>query len=381
MRILVVSNYYPPLSVGGYEIACQQAVDGLIARGHELRVLTSRWRAEEAPIQPHVLRQLAQIQYQEGGYRQKWLTERENYRLTRQQLVHWQPDLVYVWNLRLVSLAPLYALQQTSLPRMFELGDFWPDSYLKPRLSSWLKRQLKALLPSCHGGPIRLDPVISVSNWMKPEIMHKYHSRRVYVLPNAVPLPDESVKLTQWPQQPRALFIGRLDPEKGLHLALQALGRLREQGLTLPLSVAGAGDADYTAHCRELCHRYELTEQVTFWGWQPDPQKLYAEHQLLLMPTLMREPFGLVIIEAMLRGLAVFAPAAYGPAEIISCGETGWLFKSGQSQDLAQQLQRALAEPDALQALARRAQLWARESFNLERRLDQLESLLKAEAA
>lgn len=391
MRILILSNYYPPLSVGGYEIACEQAVAGLQARGHELRVLTSRWRAAEispetesatdskTASKTEVLRSLAQIDYQNGGFRQKWQTERENYALTRDQLRHWQPDLVYVWNLRLVSLGPLYALQDTRLPRVFELGDFWPDAYLKPGLLPWIKRSAKQLLPGCHGGPLRLDPVISVAGWMQPEIEQKYQSRQVHVIPNGVPLPPR--RLPDWSQPLKALFIGRLDPEKGLHLAIEALGRLREQGLILPLSVAGSGDADYTAHCLDLCRQHGIMSQVDFLGWQQDPTALYHQHQLLLMPTLMREPFGLVIVEAMLRGLAVFAPAAYGPAEILTQGRTGYLFRPGDSADLADCLSRALARPDELAAVGRQASAQARTRFDLDKRLDRVEQVLQAVAA
>src|SRR5487761_838342 len=45
MRILAISNLYPPIFIGGYELCCHQAVDALRRRGHEARVLTSRSRA------------------------------------------------------------------------------------------------------------------------------------------------------------------------------------------------------------------------------------------------------------------------------------------------------------------------------------------------
>ncbi|MBU1727395.1 MAG: hypothetical protein KJ880_07180, partial [Candidatus Omnitrophica bacterium] len=41
MKILVISNYYPPRVIGGYELACREAVEGLRAKGHEVSVLTS----------------------------------------------------------------------------------------------------------------------------------------------------------------------------------------------------------------------------------------------------------------------------------------------------------------------------------------------------
>ena len=55
MKVLALSNLYPPDVIGGYELACAQAVDGLLARGHDVRVLTGAPR-QPMPRVSHVLR-------------------------------------------------------------------------------------------------------------------------------------------------------------------------------------------------------------------------------------------------------------------------------------------------------------------------------------
>ena len=57
MKILVLSNLYPPDTVGGYELGCRQVVDALLARGHDVRVVTT---APRTPVvsPPHVVRTL-----------------------------------------------------------------------------------------------------------------------------------------------------------------------------------------------------------------------------------------------------------------------------------------------------------------------------------
>ena len=57
VKILVLSNLYPPDVIGGYELGCKQAVDALRARGHDVRVLTIAPRTP-VPAEPHVLRAL-----------------------------------------------------------------------------------------------------------------------------------------------------------------------------------------------------------------------------------------------------------------------------------------------------------------------------------
>lgn len=341
-------------------------------------MLTSDWQADQVPVDSTILRQLALIDYQQPSYQQKWQVEQSNYKLTQQAIRDWQPDLVYIWSQRLVSLAPLWAVQDLNCKRVFEIGDFWPDSYLKPGFKAWAKRQLKQFIPGLLGGPIQIDPVISVSQWMIPEIKAKYGSQQIQFIPNGIPVPQQSQ--ADWQEPLKVLFVGRLDPEKGLHLALEALADLKNKGIVLPLSIAGQGDADYTRQCHQLVHERGLEAQVQWLGWKHDLEAIYAGHQLLLMPTLMREPFGLVIIEAMMRGLVVFASDAYGPAEIIQSGHNGYLFKPGSSQSLADCLAMALKTPSDLVQIGQSAAHESRRSYALDQVKKQVEQILYQQA-
>ncbi|MFQ5772284.1 MAG: hypothetical protein ACE5HX_17245, partial [bacterium] len=58
MRILVISNLYPPYFVGGYELGCRDVVDGLKARGHHVKVLTSTYGVNKPEHDSEVYRWL-----------------------------------------------------------------------------------------------------------------------------------------------------------------------------------------------------------------------------------------------------------------------------------------------------------------------------------
>ena len=58
MKILVVSDLYPPFHVGGYELNCRDCVEALISRGHEITVLTSSWGLDRGLMQGNVYRLL-----------------------------------------------------------------------------------------------------------------------------------------------------------------------------------------------------------------------------------------------------------------------------------------------------------------------------------
>lgn len=89
----------------------------------------------------------------------------------------------------------------------------------------------------------------------------------------------------------------------------------------------------------------------------------------MLMPTCMREPFGLVLIEAMMHGLNVIAPDAYGPAEILTDGVTGWLFATGSASEQVQRMQEIwlhlMENPETVRRVSLRARHQARSRYVL----------------
>src|SRR6185295_15692583 len=102
LRIAVVSNYYPPHYIGGYELGCRDIVEALKARGHEVRVLTSTYRVDGPQIDAHVYRWLQIGEWWTPNYLRDLATvlkrETANLQAFRQLCREFQPDLIYVWN-------------------------------------------------------------------------------------------------------------------------------------------------------------------------------------------------------------------------------------------------------------------------------------------
>jgi len=411
LRILIITNYYPPDMVGGYEKACADTVAYLARQGHRVHILSRAWisdtsgdtsantsgdtsRAASDTVSDgayadelsgvSLQRELLTIDYQRPRYRQKWAVERQNYACTAQAIQAFQPQVIYLWSQRGISLAPVYAAEDSGVPCVFEIGDIWPDSYFKTGWKAALRRRIKAALPFLQQRVLHMPHVISVSQWMAEELSTRYRVGELSVIPNGTPLPPDSGTCAPFANavsEPvlrpvsrygieRALFVGRLDPEKGVLEALQALALLRQQGYRVSLDIAGTGDAQYLARCQQFVQAQALGEHVRFLGWQ-DAATLYPCYQLLLMPTSMREPFGLVVIEAMMHGLNVIAPAAYGPAEIITPAQTGWLFSTSASVPPAAAVARVWKQliQDPLQAerVGQQAAAHARVHYALDR--------------
>src|SRR5690349_7046049 len=103
MKILIISNLYPPQYVGGYELICQIVVEALRARGHCVHVLTSDHEINSA--QPRIESGIERALKIHGMFGHTWLPiqklqnlERHNNRILRTALRYLQPDLVYCWN-------------------------------------------------------------------------------------------------------------------------------------------------------------------------------------------------------------------------------------------------------------------------------------------
>src|SRR5208283_467080 len=110
MRILVISNFYPPYYIGGYELGCRDAVDSLKARGHEVTVLTSYYGLDEPELENGIYRWLVN----DFGWKNQnvlknilLLLKKEivNQSSLKHLLKKYHPDVVYIWNPNYVSLS------------------------------------------------------------------------------------------------------------------------------------------------------------------------------------------------------------------------------------------------------------------------------------
>ena len=132
-----------------------------------------------------------------------------------------------------------------------------------------------------------------------------------------------------------ALFIGRLDPEKGVRTLLEAWSQLE-----IPLKVRGDGQLEQEA--REFVTSRNM-KGVEFVGRLSSEElaALIRNARFLVVPSEgYYETFGMVIIEAYARGVPVLASRIGVATEMVVEGETGLCFVSGNAADLADKAQR-----------------------------------------
>jgi glycosyltransferase involved in cell wall biosynthesis len=151
-------------------------------------------------------------------------------------------------------------------------------------------------------------------------------------------------------------IVGRMEPWKGQDRLLEAQALLRERGLPCHLLIVG-GDAydlspEYARSLPELVQELSLGDAVTMTGHVADAGP-YIDRMDVLVNASEGEPFGIVLIEGMSRGVPVVAVDSGGPAEIVQAGRTGALARAGDPVSLADALEPLLASPALRERLGR----------------------------
>ncbi len=131
-------------------------------------------------------------------------------------------------------------------------------------------------------------------------------------------------------------YFGRLIPDKGAHLLLEALAQLPTDGWTL--DIAGTGEDGYLAALKA-----SAGPNVRFLGWT-SAEAFFPGIDLLVLPSVWPDPQPRVTFEAFSYGVPVLGSTAGGIPEEIDEGETGWLFDAGSADDLARVLAARLAD-------------------------------------
>jgi len=190
----------------------------------------------------------------------------------------------------------------------------------------------------------------------------------------------------------RLLYVGRVSPEKGLHVLLRALPAVVERFPDARLTIIGpegeaphellfdpAGKAassglaalarpSYGKYLRSLAGR-ELAGRVSFGGFVPHhllPER-YREAAVFVFPSVWPEPSGNPPIEAMAAGVPVVATRTGGTQEYVADGETGLLVQPGDSKALADALIRLLGDDRLRKKMGQAGVRRARALFSADR--------------
>jgi glycosyltransferase involved in cell wall biosynthesis len=140
------------------------------------------------------------------------------------------------------------------------------------------------------------------------------------------------------------VYLGRLVSDKGVDTLLHALLQLKRWNLTPRLTIIGSGQEERVL--RHLARNLGVDDQVHFTGAKQPEQiaQVLNAHQVLVVPSRMPEPFGIVVLEAIASGCVIVASRAGGLPDAV--GKCGITYEIGDLQALTEALQRVLTKPE-----------------------------------
>ncbi len=365
-----MGNLYPPHHFGGYEIVWHSAVEHLRARGHNVRVLTTDTRTEapDAEEEEDVRRELRWTlrdgRFEPLGLRGSLDLARHNHSTLARHLDEFRPQVVSWWAMGGLTLGMLDAVRRRSLPAVAFVHAEWLD---------W-GRWADPWIHSFRGRRFLLVPVVEAMFRIPVEPKYAKAARYVFVsehtrrhaLSLKLGLGDTGVAhsgihadfLNPAPEAPwrwHLLYVGRLDPNKGVDTAVAAMRHLPARAR---LELIGGWDSAEEARLRRLAADVGVAERVHFAGQCGRARivEAYADADAVVFPVRWEEPWGLVPLEAMGRGRPVVATGRGGSGEYLRDEHNCLLFNADDAEALAAVLSR-LGSDAELRACLRRGGL------------------------
>ncbi|MBW4645963.1 MAG: glycosyltransferase family 4 protein [Goleter apudmare HA4340-LM2] len=168
----------------------------------------------------------------------------------------------------------------------------------------------------------------------------------------------------------------RLAPWKGQHILINAMTKCPPEVTAILVGDALFGEQEYVQQLHQQVANLELENRVKFLGFRSDIPQLMATCDLVAHTSTSPEPFGRVIVEAMLSGKPVVAAKAGGATELVEHGVNGFLVEAGEPQELAQVINTCLVEREQSQTIANHARMTASQRFDVTTINQQIAQLL-----
>jgi glycosyltransferase involved in cell wall biosynthesis len=170
----------------------------------------------------------------------------------------------------------------------------------------------------------------------------------------------------------------RLSPWKGQHILIDALSQCPQDVVVILVGDALFGEQEYVKDLHQKVAGLGLENRINFLGFRADIPQLMTMCDLITHTSIAAEPFGRVIVEAMLCGKPVIAAEAGGAMELVEDGINGFLVTPGEPQKLAQVIHNCRQESVKTANIANNARISASERFDVRIINQQIQELLKS---
>ena len=376
MRVLLITNYFPPHYAGGAEVVVYNNCYGLLERGVDASVLMVNARIPQMRDTHH---DLQGVPVHEVTYRPlpigtafAQIFDPRVYGAVLRELDRIEPDLVHVHNVSGATLAPFAACRRRGVPVVLTLHDHWllcPNNMLY-RADGSLCDPAEA--PNACGECFRRQDFWANIPWRRRvfasfvedvrlllspseklidlHVAAGYDRGRFRLVRNAIKptlfqMPsDPAVReiVRECGLHPTLLFAGSVVESKGMATLIRATPLLAAGLSGLRVVIAGSGDERFMSVWRK-----SNASTVRALGRVPfqEMRALYGAADLTVIPSLWYENSPMVIYESLLSGTPVLGSDIGGIPELIEPGKTGYLFPPGDARTLTEKAVHHFARP------------------------------------
>lgn len=185
----------------------------------------------------------------------------------------------------------------------------------------------------------------------------------------------------RWSEVPTFVFAsGALLRLKGIHVLVEAVHRLHQEGVTCRVLIYGNPlDQTYFEELRSQVARYGLENCIAMTGRkvpQPELARALAESWAVVLPSFS-EGLPRILLEAMISGRIAIGTEVGGIPQVVLDGKNGFLVPPGDVEALAERLRWCVEHPREVRAMGREARAWVLETYSMDRYVDSYRSLFR----
>lgn len=362
LSVLQVASAFP--NWGGAELHCLNLSQQLQERGHDVTVACRPGRFVEERAKQMGLATIPitvgkQLDWHDFSALRTFLRERKIDVLH----AHWSTDMI----------VPPYAGLRENVPVRI-LTRHMPYPF-KSRLGSWLYSQVLFTRIVTVSESVRKTMLASGVPPGKAEVIHHGTNVQEFVQTTEDPrLVRQSLGLSE---DVLAVGIaGRIAPEKGHRVLLEAIARLSDR---YPLRLVIIGDGPFEPQVRATVKELGLEDRVIFAGFRGDINNVINALDIMTLPSTWNEPCAAVVQQGMAMSKPVVGTRAGGTPEMIVDGETGFLVPPSDADALAEAIGRLAGDAFLRRRLGQAGFRRVEELFTLQTMTDKVEALYHRE--
>jgi glycosyltransferase involved in cell wall biosynthesis len=411
VKIIYASDYFYPHMIGGVEIHIHQLAKHFLQDGFEIAVLT---RQNDTLTSFATFENIKIYRYRPKLHPQlsKFIIDPYGIKKTSKLIKSFNPDIFHAQSIPFMSLAPLWAAIQHTIPTVLTLHNYWPvcffqRSYFETHICDAIdetacKNCFASYLPRFFNfGKIALFKLWKRSLRIKREVFNQINmittpshalkkslarigipSSQVLVIPNGIDLskftPElnaaDFIKKFKLENQKIILSIGRLTKEKGIISLIKAMPIILKE---IDCKLVIVGDGEEKPFLMQLVKKLKIEGHVIFAGRIPSvlvPQA-YSAANVVVVPSIWPDPFPYVPLESLAMKTPVIASSVGGLPEVVRHKKNGFLVRPYNVGELANAIQDILSDKHQAQQMGLEGRMIVEKEYTLSLMIERYKKL------